>query len=211
MTNPVPLRLVVLGDSIAYGTGADRVVDTVGSRLAQVLQHDGYEVDLHVLAVPGATSRNLAAQVQRAVSLSPDLALIIVGANDLTRMVPPVQAAAALGQAVSAVRAAGAQVVVVPAPDFADFPAVPPAFRPLVHQACLMLQGQQTAVTEAAGGVVAPVSAELARAFATDPRLYSRDRFHPSSTGYARIADAVVPYMLAAARAADDSGRRLRT
>ncbi len=103
---------------------------------------------LRVLAVPGATSRDLAAQVRRAVLLGVDLALVVVGANDLTRLVPPAQAAA----------------------------------------------------TEAAGGVVAPVSAELARAFAADPALFSRDRFHPSSAGYARIADTLTPYVVTAAR-----------
>jgi len=195
-----PLRLVVLGDSIAYGTGASQVDQTVGPRLAQALRREGYDVDLRVLAVPGATSRDLAAQLRRAVSLGVDLALIVVGANDLTRLVPPAQAAAALGTAVTALRAAGARVVVAPAPDLSDFPAIPPAFRPLVHSACLRLQQSQAAATEAAGGVVAPVSAELARAFAADPALFSRDRFHPSSAGYARIADTLTPYVVTAAR-----------
>ena len=154
---------------------------------------------LHVLAVPGATSRELAAQVRRAVSLGVDLALIVVGANDLTRLVPSAQAASALGSAVTTLRAAGARVVVAPAPDLSGFPAIPVAMRPFVHQACRRLQQQQAAATEAAGGAVAPVSAELARAFAADPAMYSRDRFHPSSAGYARIADVLTPYIVAAA------------
>jgi len=198
--NDAPLRLVVLGDSIAYGTGAQQVRETVGPRLVRALERDGYDVDMQVLAVPGATSRDLAAQVRRAVSLGADLALIVVGANDLTRLVPPTQAAGALGAAVTALRAAGARVVVAPAPDLSDFPAIPPAIRPFVHQACLRLQQQQAAATEAAGGVVAPVSAELARVFAADPALFSRDRYHPSSAGYARIADVLAPYIVAAAR-----------
>lgn len=195
-----PLRLVVLGDSIAYGTGARHVDDAVGPRLARELQGESHHVDLQVFAVPGATSRDLAAQVRRAVAGGADLALVVIGANDLTRLVPPAQAAAALGAAVTALRAAGAWVIVAPAPDLSDFPAIPPAFRPLVHQACLRLQQSQAAATEAAGGVVAPVSAELARAFAANPALFSRDRYHPSSTGYARIAAVLSPYVLTAAR-----------
>jgi len=208
-----PLRLVVLGDSIAYGTGAQQVRETVGPRLAEVLVRDGHDVDLRVLAVPGAKSSDLAAQARRAVSLGADLALIVVGANDLTRLIPPAQAAAALASAVTALRAVGARVVVAPAPDLSDFPAIPPAFRPLVHQACLRLQQGQAAATEAAGGVVAPVSADLARAFAADPALFSRDRFHPSSAGYARIAEVLVPYVLAAAdshRASTSFAARVR-
>jgi len=194
------LRLVVLGDSIAYGTGARHVDDAVGPRLVRELQRVDHDVDLKVFAVPGATSRDLAAQVRRAVAAGADLALIVVGANDLTRLVPPAQAAAALGAAVTALGAVGARVVVAPAPDLSDFPAVPPAFRPLVHSACLRLQQSQADATVPAGGVVAPVSAELALAFAADPALFSPDRYHPSSAGYARIAEVVTPYVLAAAR-----------
>ena len=203
-----PLRFVALGDSIAYGTGARHVDEAVGPRLVRELQREGYDVDLRLLAVPGATSRDLAAQVRRAVSVGTDLALIVIGANDLTRLVPPAQAAAALGAAITALRAAGARVVVAPAPDLSDFPAIPPAFRPLVHQACLRLQQSQAAATETAGGVVAPVSADLARAFAADPALFSLDRYHPSSAGYARIADVLAPYVLEVAR---DRGSKLRT
>ena len=203
-----PLRFVVLGDSIAYGTGARHVDEAVGPRLVRELQREGYDVDLRLLAVPGATSRDLAAQVRRAVSVGTDLALIVIGANDLTRLVPPAQAAAALGAAITALRAAGARVVVAPAPDLSDFPAIPPAFRPVIHQACLRLQQSQAAATETAGGVVAPVSADLARAFAADPALFSLDRYHPSSAGYARIADVLAPYVLEVAR---DRGSKLRT
>ena len=77
-------RLLVLGDSIAYGTGARLLEDTIGRRLVRSLEREGYDAILDVLAVPGATTRDLAAQVRRAASLGADLALIVVGANDLT-------------------------------------------------------------------------------------------------------------------------------
>jgi lysophospholipase L1-like esterase len=195
-----PLRLAVLGDSIAYGTGAARVEDGLGPRLAQVLRRDGVDTDLTVLAVPGAVSRDLAAQVRRAVPLRPDLAVVVVGANDLARFTPVEAATAALGAAVADLRAAGADVVVVPAPDMSSVPFVPPAFRPVVRAACAVLQQGQAAVARAHGAVVAPVSTEVSRAFTADPALFSADRFHPSSAGYARIAAALAPTVLAAAR-----------
>ena len=74
-----PLRFVVLGDSIAYGTGARHVDEAVGPRLVRELQREGYDVDLRLLAARGATSRDLAAQVRRAVSVGTDLALIVIG------------------------------------------------------------------------------------------------------------------------------------
>jgi lysophospholipase L1-like esterase len=196
-----PLRLVILGDSIAYGTGALRAEDTLGRRLSAELAADGFDVELRVLAVPGAVSGDLAAQVRRAEPFGADLAVVVIGANDLARFIPPEQAATALASAVTALRARGADVVAVPAPDMSMVPFVPPAFRPLVQAACAQLQRRQTAVVEAAGGSVAGVAAEVAGAFAADPAMFSADRFHPSSAGYARIAAALAPSVLAAARA----------
>ncbi|MGY1605766.1 MULTISPECIES: GDSL-type esterase/lipase family protein [unclassified Geodermatophilus] len=195
-----PLRLVVLGDSIGFGTGAARVEDGLGPRLARALRDEGIATDLTVLAVPGAVSRDLAAQVRRAAPLGADLAVVVIGANDLARFVPVDAATAALGAAVADLRAAGTDVVVVPAPDMSSVPFVPPAFRPAVQAACAVLQQRQAAVARAHGAVVAPVAAEVGRAFTADPAMFSADRFHPSSAGYARIAAALAPALLAAAR-----------
>jgi lysophospholipase L1-like esterase len=199
-----PLRLLVLGDSIAYGTGALRAEDTLGRRLSSELAADGFDVELRVLAVPGAVSSDLAAQVRRAEPFDADLAVVVIGANDLARFLPPEPAAAALAAAVTALRAGGADVVVVPAPDMSMVPFVPPAFRSLVRAACVQLQQRQAAAVEAAGGWVAGVAAEVAGAFTADPAMFSADRFHPSSAGYARIAAALAPSVLAAARARRD-------
>jgi lysophospholipase L1-like esterase len=200
-----PLRLLVLGDSIAYGTGALQDEDTLGRLLSAELTADGFDVELCVLAEPGAVSADLAAQVRRAEPFDADLALVVIGANDLARFVPPEQAAAALGTAVTTLRARGADVIAVPAPDMSMVPFVPPAFRPLVRAACAQLQQSQAAVVQAAGGSVAGVAAEIAGAFVADPAMFSADRYHPSSAGYARIAAAVAPSVLAAARARRDA------
>jgi lysophospholipase L1-like esterase len=199
-----PFRLLVLGDSIAYGTGARHPDDSIGPRLSAVLADDGFDVDLHVLAVPGAVSAHLATQVRRAEPLHADLAVIVIGANDLARFVPIDAATADLAVAVTALRAAGTTVVVVPAPDMSSVPFVPPAFRAAVQAACAQLQHRQGLVAEAAGAVVAHIAAEVGSAFTADPALFSADRFHPSSAGYRQIAEVLAPTVLAAARARRD-------
>ncbi|MGZ4621868.1 MAG: SGNH/GDSL hydrolase family protein [Blastococcus sp.] len=198
---PFPLRFAVLGDSIAYGTGAHHPDDALGPRLTTALSGEGFVVDLHVLAVPGAASEHLDAQVRRAEPLAADLAMVVIGANDLARFVPPAQTAAHLSDAVTALRAGGTDVVVVPAPDMSTVPWVPPAFRPVVQAACAQLQRMQASVATAAGAAVAEIAVEVARAFAAEPAMFSGDRFHPSSAGYARIAQALTPTVLATARA----------
>jgi len=191
-----PLRLVLLGDSIAYGQGARRVEDTLGRRLALALTAEEFDVDLHVVAVPRAASAQLAAQVRTVEALAPDLAVVVVGANDLTRFVPAPEAAADLGTAVTALRSLGTDVVVVPAPDMSSVPFVPPAFRPVVQAACAMLQEHQARVASAAGARIAAIGDVIGTAFSDDPTLFSRDRFHPSSEGYARIAEALTPHVI---------------
>jgi lysophospholipase L1-like esterase len=199
-----PLRFVVLGDSIAYGTGARSIEDTLGRLASAALTAEGFDVDLHVVAVPGAQSSQLAAQVRRVEPLGADLALIVIGANDLARFVPPDVAAASLGSAVSALRAGGTDVVVVPAPDMSSVPFVPPAFRAAVQAACHLLQQRQAQVVEAAGGRVADIGDLVGRAFAADPGMFSGDRFHPSTAGYARIASALIPHVIEVAVARRD-------
>ena len=200
-----PLSLAVLCDSIGHGTGASWTEDALGARLSVALLSDGFDVDLHVLAVPGAVSAGLAAQVHRSRAVRPDLALVVIVANDLARFVPPPLAAAALGAAVRELRSGGADVVVVPAPDMSSIPFVPAAFRSAVRAACVQLQREQTLVAEAAGCTVATVATEVHDAFAGDLSMFAADRFHPSSAGYARIAAALVPYVLDAARSRRDA------
>jgi lysophospholipase L1-like esterase len=195
-----PLRLAVLGDSIGYGTGARHREDTLGPRLAAALTGEGFGVELAVLAVPGAASADLPAQVRRAAPLRPDLAVVVIGANDLARFVPPAAACRFLTDAVRTLQDGGADVVVVPAPDLSAVPWVPVAFRDAVAAASALLQRHQAEAAAGAGARVAHVSQQIGQDFARDPALFAADRFHPSSAGYARIAAALTPAVLAAAR-----------
>jgi lysophospholipase L1-like esterase len=198
----VTLAFAVLGDSIAYGQGAARAADTAGARLAASLSEAGITADVRTFAVPGARSQALPGQVRSATAWGPDLALIIIGANDLTHFVPPQQAAAHLGDAVRTLRAAGAEVVVAPAPDLSVVPWVPPQARLMVRAASETLRQAQTRAAIEAGARVADINGSTATGFAVDAALFSADRFHPSSAGYEVIATALAPAVHAAATAA---------
>jgi lysophospholipase L1-like esterase len=198
----VTLSFAVLGDSIAFGQGASVPAHTAGARLTADLVEHGIATELRVFAVPGARSDSLAAQVRRAREWPPRLALIIIGANDLTSLVPPAQAAARLGDAVRQLRAAGAEVVVAPAPDLSVVPWVPPQMRMLVRAGSVALHDAQTQAALAAGAHVADIGMTSADGFAADAGLFSVDRFHPSSAGYALIARALAPTVRKAAATA---------
>ncbi len=96
-----PLRLVLLGDSAALGVGVDRLGDTIGGQLAELLAEGpgGRQVHLSSVGVSGSRSTDLATQVARALlGERPDVAVILVGANDVTGMRRPAEAAAYLAR-----------------------------------------------------------------------------------------------------------------
>ncbi len=81
-------RFALLGDSIAWGQGAARQDERLGPRLQRALQDHGLTVELGMFAVPGARSRGLEAQLDKALAWQPDLALVVIGANDLAHREP---------------------------------------------------------------------------------------------------------------------------
>ncbi|MFJ8958279.1 SGNH/GDSL hydrolase family protein [Lentzea sp. NPDC102401] len=191
------MRLCLLGDSIAAGVGSTRREDTLGPLLAERLRAMGHQVDLSVRAFAGARSADLRAQVRAAGKV--DLAVVVIGANDLTRFVPAHVGAQQLHDAVAELRRAGAAVVVSTAPDLSVVAHVPPALRDVVSAVSRdYAQVQQQAVIRA-GGVVAHVERAVTPQFAADPSLFAADRFHPSASGYRAIAAALAPAVEAVA------------
>jgi lysophospholipase L1-like esterase len=188
------MKFHVLGDSLAAGVGCARVEQSIGHVLANALRAAGHSVTLTVHAVPGATSAGLAAQVRGA--LNANLALIVIGANDLMRFVPSAVATRQLHDAVATLTKAGARVVVVTAPDLGVLGHVPAAFRDVVSRTSRLYAQAQADATAMAGGTVAHVGPEVFARFATDERMFSGDRFHPSAAGYAVIAQAITPHLL---------------
>ena len=91
-------------------------------------------------------------------------------------------------------------MVVAPAPDLSAVPHVPAFLHEAVRAAGDVLRERQASAVLAAGGHVADPDQRASRAFATDRSLFSPDRFHPSSAGYAVIADSLLPTVVEVAQ-----------
>jgi lysophospholipase L1-like esterase len=199
---PTTLRLAVLGDSIARGQGASHLDDTLAVRLARGLEQHGIDVQARVFAAPGASSADLHRQVVRALPWQPTVAVVVIGANDLTHQVPVERAAGLLGDAVRRLHEHGAEVVVAPAPDLSIVPHVPDGVRGVVRAASVYLRNRQVQAVRSAGGRVADEDGATSALFEQDRSLFSGDAFHPSSAGYEVIAAALLPSVLEAVAAA---------
>jgi lysophospholipase L1-like esterase len=81
--DPASIRIAVVGDSFAFGTGVD-LEGTLSSQLQRALTDAGRSVEVLNFGVPGYTSTNVAAVVEhKALELRPDVVLYVFFANDI--------------------------------------------------------------------------------------------------------------------------------
>lgn len=196
-----PVDLLLLGDSIAAGLGAERAKHTLGSRLARgIASHVGRSVRLRTAAVVGSESSMLGDQIASLPrSYRPDVAVVVVGGNDVTHRVPVAESVRHLAEAIDALRARGAEVVVGTCPDLGALRAVPQPLRALGSRASRQLADAQRAVALERGARVVSLAHVVGPSFLDRPdEMFSLDRFHPSARGYKRTAKAMLPSVLAA-------------
>jgi lysophospholipase L1-like esterase len=197
-----PIELVVLGDSSAAGMGADEPWQTVGAIIANgVSALSGRPVRLTNVAVIGAESSALELQLANALEEvpAPDVAVVMIGANDVTHRIDKSVAVRHLAQVVRSLRDAGAEVVVGTCPDLGTIEPVAQPLRLLARRWSRDLAAAQTVAVVEAGGRTVSLGDLLGPEFYERPReMFSSDRFHPSPAGYARAAAALLPSVCAA-------------
>jgi len=196
-----PLHLLLLGDSIAAGLGADLPKETLGGRLATRLAGATHRsVRLTTAARVGSESSMLAAQLATlAPGYRPDVAVIVVGGNDVTHRVPVAESVRHLEDAIAVLREEGAAVVVGTCPDLGALRPVPQPLRALGARASRQLAAAQAGAAVAGGAHAVSLADVVGPFFITNPdEMFSLDRFHPSAIGYKRTARAILPSVLAA-------------
>jgi lysophospholipase L1-like esterase len=214
-----PIRLALLGDSSAAGYGVDAPRKTLGALLATGLAEQLHRsVELRCVAVVGALSRHLGPQLARLKGFEPDLAVILIGGNDVTHRQSVPGAVQALGDAVRALRALDADVVVGTCPDLGAIQPIQPPLKWLARRWSRQLAALQTIAVVEAGGRTVSLGDLLGPQFAAEPeRMFAWDRFHPSEDGYLAAAAALLPTVVSAfaepagPRPADPDGAGVRS
>ena len=182
-------RYVAIGDSTVEGLDDP---DGRGgyrgwaNRLAERIARDQGGLLYANLAVRGRKSREvLEEQLEPALAMKPDLAIVVSGTNDILR---PRFDAEKTARAIETMQRAfidiGATVVSFTLPDLT--PVMPLAW-PLRGR-IRRFAAELVAAGQRSGALVIDFTAHPV---ASDPRLWSADRLHANSLGHARIAEAL--------------------
>ena len=194
------IKVALLGDSGAAGYGVGRVEETPGALLASGLaERADRRVYLRSFAVVGAMSSDLAVQVDQALPTEPDVAVILIGANDVTHTVLPSASVRHLSEAVRRLREAGVSVLVGTCPDLGTVKPIAPPLKQLARAWSRRLAAAQTIAVVEAGGRTVSLGSILGPEFAASPALlFGPDQFHPSADGYRSLVTVLLPSSLAA-------------
>ncbi|WP_068403148.1 SGNH/GDSL hydrolase family protein [Kribbia dieselivorans] len=196
------IQLLVLGDSSAAGMGADTRYETIGAILSTGLAAiAGRPVELINEAKIGAESSDLDRQLAVALSRAdrPDAAVILIGSNDVTHRIDRVESVRSLARTVRSLRSLGIEVVVGTCPDLGTIKPILFPLNALLRRWSRDLAAAQTVAVVEAGGRTVSVGDLLGAEFAATPAvMFSKDQFHPSAAGYARVASALLPSVCAA-------------
>ncbi len=191
------------GDSVAAGTGLPALDVALPGIVAAELAGFGLATRNLPAAVNGAISADLADQARPC-----DIAVVHIGANDVTRGTRPADVAADVEAFITAMGQHGADTIVVDVPPVWVAPLVPDLLRPIVARRTRRISAALQQAAAQAGGLHVtlrwPLPRSRWRAAGTD---FVADRYHPTSRA---VGDAVAPLVaavagLAARRSGHDS------
>jgi len=200
------VRIVALGDSLAFGTGASSPEHAFIFRAYERLRDRRPASEIANFAMGGSTARDvLRLQVPRLAGARFDIVVICVGGNDVVHRVDPATFAQTYTRLLAAVRRVqpAARIVCCGVPNV----GISPLFAGLDHAAVTQLARADDDAVRAAAHARADGFVDLfavtSAAGGGGPRgggaAHSDDRFHPGDAGYAQMADALAPALVRAA------------
>ena len=181
ITSDKTKSVLVLGDSTAYGVGAnnkDESVPGLFSKKVEATYVENY-------AVSGAVVKDLRSQIAQAKSDKYDYVLVQIGGNDIVAGHDPGQTTEELGQILKTLPA-HTKLVVICCGSVGDVTIIPWFFRSYYANLTLQYHTEFGKVIPQIGGIYVNLYDEPSvNPFLKYPEIYlAKDEFHPSTKGY---------------------------
>ncbi len=193
--------MAVVGDSLAYGTGAGSTQAGFAYRVFAAIEKTHPGSTYVNFAVPGSRVADVTAfQSRRLRETNPNLVLVVAGANDLLQTRDASQFAEKYARMIDTLRSSAPHATIVAAgmPDVSRTLHVPEFAKPATSALCASLNAEMRRIAAQRGAHFLDLYT-LTNAGEPSHRQYlSSDGFHPSAAGYAEIAKAVYPVIEAA-------------
>ena len=188
----VPLRLLILGDSSSAGVGAETQERGLSGQLVRALAPH-VALEWHLEGETGATAKTSLGKLETLPERPFDLALLIHGVNDTTRLTSPARFRArqiALMEAL-AERHGIKRFILSGVPPMQHFPLLPQPLRRVLGSHAARLDSELARLAGERSGIE-----HLPLALPFEPHLVARDGFHPSEEAYALWADMLAARIL---------------
>ncbi len=188
-----PLQIVVLGDSSVTAPG----IDINGSWSRRVAFHlsDRYHIRLRSVAVGGSKARDLQGfQLDPAIAVGGDMALLSIGANDAMRGTPIARFEGELDAALTRLEHHFPMIGISGVGDLGTLPRLPSLARTIARTRARSIDRAIRRVAHEHPGVVKGRSWGPAwLAFDNDPEsMFSGDLFHASEKGHELFGNAAI-------------------
>jgi lysophospholipase L1-like esterase len=190
-----PLRFVVLGDSTSVSQGGEYSRGYAVQTAEYLAQRT--TVTWANVGVSGARAKDVAEkQVPQVLKYKPDIALVAVGANDVTHGTPVMAVKKSLSVTIDQLRQANPKVhiILTGAPDMGSVPRFPQPLRWYMGARTNALNKMVTRLSKEKHVAFAPIAEKTGQAFRANPKLFAADKFHPTTEGY----ELWVPVIIAA-------------
>ncbi|CAN5180507.1 hypothetical protein BH11PAT1_BH11PAT1_7860 [soil metagenome] len=186
---------VGMGDSTAEGMGASHPDKSFSGIIFMAIKEYRKDSEYHNLGVQEYRIRDvLEKQLEKGISLQPDLVTLSIGANDLKRRTPMRQFEQDLTTVLSRLKKeTNALIVINTIPDISASPLIPQNLKTITNLLVRRFNRIISAQAKQQGIELVDFYTQ-SRIFArTYPKeIFSTDRFHPSDFGYALWANTII-------------------
>ena len=176
-------RILVIGESTAVGTGAERIEDTIAGRISRAYPHTRVEN----LGKNGMRTAHLLERLRMLPQeLAYDLMILNIGGNDAVFLSPLDDVAKDIAKVLDEAKHRAREVVLWTGGNAATIPAIPLILRYYYRRRSLRVREDFRRAAQQAGAIYIDLFRERKQdPVKKEPRRYvAKDWFHPSGAGY---------------------------